>query len=83
MGWLPKDEREEAEFWDTHDSTKLLEETGPVDVVFVNARPPKKQMSLRLDPDAIEQLKAIAARKGIGYQTLIRIWVMEQLAQEG
>lgn len=54
-----------------------------MDVVFVNARPPKKQMSLRLDPDAIEQLKAIAARKGIGYQTLIRIWVMEQLAQEG
>ncbi|HHS98591.1 MAG TPA: hypothetical protein ENK08_12000 [Chloroflexi bacterium] len=85
MGRLPKfeDEREEAEFWDTHDSTEFLEETEPVDVVFVDARPPKKQISLRLDPDVIERLKAIAARKGIGYQTLIRMWVMERLAQEG
>ena len=85
MDRLPKfkDEREEAEFWDTHDSTEFLEETEPVDVAFVDARPPKKQISLRLDPDVIERLKAIAARKGIGYQTLIRMWVMERLAQEG
>ncbi|HEY77070.1 MAG TPA: hypothetical protein G4O00_13010 [Thermoflexia bacterium] len=85
MGRLPKfkDDREEAEFWDTHDSTEFLEDTEPVEVTFVDARPPKKQISLRLDPDVIERLKAIAARKGIGYQTLIRMWVMERLAQEG
>lgn len=76
-----KDEKEEAEFWDKHDSTEYLEDTEPVDVVFVDARP-KKQISLRMEPSVIEELKAIARTKGIGYQTLIRMWVMERLAQE-
>ncbi|MGQ9555400.1 MAG: CopG family antitoxin [Anaerolineae bacterium] len=76
-------DQEEAQFWDSHDSTEFLAETEPVDITFVDTRPPKKQISLRLDPDTIERLKAIAERKGIGYQTLIRIWVMEKLGQEG
>ena len=84
MSKLPRfaSEQEEAEFWASHDSIKYLDDTEPVDVTFVDARPPKKQISLRLDTDAIEELKAVAQRKGIGYQTLIRIWVMERLAQE-
>jgi predicted DNA binding CopG/RHH family protein len=75
-------EQEEAEFWATHDATEFLDETEPVNTTFVDARPPKKQISLRLDPEVIEQLKVIAARKGIGYQTLIRMWVMERMGQE-
>lgn len=84
MSRLPRfsTDQEEADFWDTHDSTEFLEDTEPVDVTFVDARPAKKQISLRMDPEAIDKLKAIARRKGIGYQTLIRIWVMERLAQE-
>lgn len=84
MSKLPKfaNEQEEAEFWDTHESTDFLDDTEPVDVIFVDARPPKKQISLRLDPEAIDKLKTIAQRKGVGYQTLIRMWVMERLAQE-
>ncbi len=77
-----KNEQEEAEFWDTHDSTAFLAETDEVEMAFVDARPPKKQISLRLDPDAIDQLKSVAARKGIGYQTMIRMWVMERLTEE-
>lgn len=84
MKKLPKfaNEQEEAEFWDTHDSTEFLDETEPVDVAFEDARPPKKQISLRIDPLTIDQLRVIAAQKGVGYQTLIRMWVMERLAQE-
>ena len=84
MSKLPKfaTDQEEATFWDTHDSTGFLDDTKPVEVTFVDARPPKKQISLRLDAKVIEVLKAVAQRKGIGYQTLIRLWVMERLAQE-
>jgi predicted DNA binding CopG/RHH family protein len=77
-----KSEQEEAEFWATHDSTEFLDNTEPVDVTFVDARPPKKQISLRLDAETIDALKVVARRKGLGYQTLIRVWVMERLAQE-
>jgi predicted DNA binding CopG/RHH family protein len=75
-------EQEQAEFWATHGTTEFLDETSPVDVSFVDVRLPKKQISLRLDPEVIEQLKTVAARKGIGYQTLIRMWVMERLEQQ-
>lgn len=80
---LPKfaNEQEEAEFWDTHDSTEFLAETAPVDFTFVDARPTKQQISLRLEPAVIERLKSIARSKGIGYQTMIRLWVMERLEQ--
>jgi len=84
MSKLPRfsSEQEEAAFWDTHDSTAFLEDTAAVDVTFVDARPTKKLISLRLEPGAIARLKAIAQQKGVGYQTLMRMWVMERLAQE-
>ncbi len=84
MSKLPKfaSVQEEALFWDTHNSTEFLDDTESVDVAFVDARPAKKLITLRLDPGAIERLKEIAQRKGLGYQTLMRMWVMERLTQE-
>ena len=75
--------QEEADFWDTHDSTEFLGVTEPVAVTFVDARPTKQQISLRLEPAVIEQLKTVARTKGVGYQTMIRMWVMERLEQVG
>jgi predicted DNA binding CopG/RHH family protein len=77
-----KSEQEEAEFWDTHDSTDYLDDTEPTELTFVDARPQKRSISLRIDGDAIDALKDIAGRKGMGYQTLIRMWVMERLEKE-
>lgn len=77
-----KTEQEESDFWDSHDSTDFLDEAESVDMTFVDARPPMKQISLRLDPAVINQLKSLAGNKGIGYQTMIRMWVMERLGQE-
>lgn len=77
-----KSEQEEANFWDTHDSTDYLDGTEPAELTFVDARPHKRSISLRIDADAIDELRNIAGRKGIGYQTLIRMWVMERLERE-
>ncbi len=77
-----KSDQEEAEFWDTHDSTDYLGDTEPAESTFEDARPQKRSISLRIDGDAIDALKDIAGRKGIGYQTLIRMWVMERLEKE-
>ncbi len=84
MSKLPhfESEQEEAEFWATHDSTEYAEDFAPTDVSFVDARPRKTQISLRLDRESITALKRVAERKGVGYQTLIRMWVMERLEQE-
>jgi predicted DNA binding CopG/RHH family protein len=77
-----KSEQEEAEFWDAHDSADYVDDTEPAELTFVDARPPKRSISLRIDGDAIDKLKDIAGRKGMGYQTLIRMWVMERLEKE-
>jgi predicted DNA binding CopG/RHH family protein len=77
-----KSEQEESDFWDTHVVTDYLDELAPADVTFVDTRPRKTMISLRLDPSAITQLKAIAHQKGVGYQTLMRMWVMERLEHE-
>ena len=84
MGKIPQfaSEQEEAEFWAVHDSTLYLEDTEAVEVSFEDARPRKTEISLRLDAESVAELQAVARRKGVGYQTLIRMWVMERLAQE-
>lgn len=84
MQKLPRfaNEQEEAEFWNTHDATDYLDETEPVEMTFRDSRLPKKQISLRLDPETIDSLKEVARKKGIGYQTLIRMWVVERLEHE-
>jgi predicted DNA binding CopG/RHH family protein len=75
-------EIEESEFWDTHDFTDFLEETTLVEAKFVDARPRKVLISLRLAPETIEGLKVVSRRKGLGYQTLMRRWIEAQLALE-
>ena len=77
-----KDEKEESEFWDTHDSTQFFDEFEEVDIDIIDARPRLKQISLRLDPHTIDALKNIAATKGIGYKTMMRMWIVERLGQE-
>ena len=72
-----KSEKEEADFWATHDSTDYLEGTKEVKAKFT--RPKKKLVSLRLDDKTIKELKKIAERKGIGYLELVRMWVLENL----
>lgn len=76
-------EQEESDFWDAHSATEFFDETVPVDMQLVDARPRKTLISLRLPPETIADLKQIAHARGIGYQTLIRMWIMERLAQEG
>ena len=72
-------EKEEANFWATHDSTDYLSETKEAKVKFT--RPKKKLVSLRLDENTIAKLKKLAESKGIGYLELVRMWVLENLSK--
>jgi predicted DNA binding CopG/RHH family protein len=72
-----KSEKEEADFWATHDSSDYLTGTKELKVQFI--RPKKRLVSLRLDEKTIKELKKIANSKGIGYLELVRMWVLENL----
>jgi len=73
---------EESDFWDTHSPLEFPDEFTEVDVIFVDARPKKIPVSMRLDRAMVSKLKAIARQQGIGYQTLIRMWLLERLAAQ-
>ena len=68
---------EEAEFWDTHDTTDFEDEFKPVKVRF--ARNLSEGLTIRLDPETLAQVRAHAREKGIGPTTLIRMWILERL----
>lgn len=83
MTGIPKfnNEDEEREFWATHDATEYTAaEEQIVDMEFVDRR--KRAITLRMDPQLKHDLIIIANRKGIGYQTLMQMWLKERVAKE-
>ena len=70
---------EEAAFWDTHSTADYEAEFKPVRVRF--AKRLSTGVTIRLDPDTLEHLRALAQEKGIGPTTLIRMWVLERLGK--
>ena len=74
-------EEEEAKFWDRHSVTDFMHELNVVKNVKF-PKPRKRLISVRVDEPLINSLKAVATSKGIGYLTLIRMWLMERLSKE-
>ena len=70
---------EEAAFWDTHSTTDYEDEFKPVRVRF--AKKLSEGLTIRLDPDTLEKVRAEAHERGIGATTLIRMWVLEHVKQ--
>lgn len=73
-----KDWLKESDYWDSISVEELWETSEPVEERLVDARP-KKQISLRLAESLIQRGKEVAAEKGMGYQTLFRMWIIEGL----
>ena len=74
-------EAKEARFWDTHDSTEFLDEFKPAKVTFPRPKP-KVLVSVRIAKSDVGLLRRLAARKGLGYGSLIRMWLTERLLDE-
>jgi predicted DNA binding CopG/RHH family protein len=76
-----KTEEEEVKFWDEHSLDEFDEDLKLAeDVKFKKTE--KKLVSVRLEHQQIEMLKKIAITKGIGYLTLIRMWITEKVRDE-
>lgn len=71
---------EEAAFWDSHDIADYEDELKPVKVRF--AEKLSEGITVRLDPDTLEELRTRARRMGIGPTTLARMWILEHLHAE-
>ena len=72
-------DRELRDWYDTH---SMLEEKGPLKLVKMTFPKPREIISMRLEEKTIEGIKKVAARKGLNYSTLIRMWITERLRSE-
>ena len=77
-----KDEDEEREFWATHDSTEYVDWRKAKKAVFSNLKPSVKKISLRLPESMLEELKLLANKRDVPYQSLLKIFLAERIEKE-
>lgn len=77
-------DEEAAEYWDTHAPGPHFFDGMPIerDPLLPPPRGRSTPLSVRFDADTIARLKAVAARKHKGYQTLLKEFVFERLYEE-
>jgi len=77
-----KNEDDERKFWDNHDSTEYINWNKARRVTFSNLKPSVKKISLRLPESMLEELKLLANKKDIPYQSLLKIFLAERIEKE-
>ena len=77
-----KNEDEEREFWSNHSSTEYLDWKKSKPAYFSKLKPSTKTISLRLPEYILDELRIIANKRDIPYQSLIKIFLKEKIDQE-
>lgn len=88
-----KSEEEEARFWETHSPLDYPKEFSYDEKPFKFAKAllkktakkreeRKRHLTIRIGQHEIDLTKAIAKYRGLGYQTLMRMWVIEGIHRE-
>ena len=77
-----QNEDEEREFWSTHDTTEYLDWDQAEEVVLPKLKPSTHTISLRLPDFMLNELRLLANRRDVPYQSLIKIFLKERIDQE-
>jgi predicted DNA binding CopG/RHH family protein len=75
-------EEEEQGFWAEHDSTEFVDWTQARRTVLPDLRPSTKTISLRLPEHMIEELKLLANKRDVPYQSLLKMYLAERIEEE-
>ena len=77
-----KNEDEERKFWATHSPLDYFDSSTARRVLFPNLKPSLKSISIRLPADMLAELKVLANKKDVPYQSLAKIYLARQIALE-
>ena len=77
-----KSEAQEAAFWASHDSTEYIDYSKSRRMIFPKLKPSTETISLRLPKSLLDQLKTLANKRDVPYQTLLKIFVFERVQAE-
>ena len=81
---LPKFQNEDDEraFWAKQDSTEFITWPAAKRVRLTRLKPSVRTISLRLPIAMLEDLKVLANQRDVPYQSLLKVFLAERLAQE-
>jgi predicted DNA binding CopG/RHH family protein len=75
-----KSENQEREFWAKHDVTDYFDvKKSGKKMNFPNLKPSTQTISIRLPEDLLEEIKVLANKRDVPYQSLIKILLRESL----
>lgn len=77
-----KNEDEERDFWAIHDSTEYFDYSHPIQMDFSHLRFSTKPVTFRLPLSLFEDLRRLANKNDVPYQSLMKILLAKQVRQE-
>ena len=75
-------EDEERGYWSTHDSVDHVDWSQARAASLPNLRPTLRTISIRLPEAMIQQLKVLANKRDVPYQSLLKQFLAERLDSE-
>lgn len=75
-------EEQERSFWARHDSTEYVDWSRTQRRLFPSLRPTLRTISLRLPESMLGQLKVLANKRDMPYQSLLKQFLAERLQKE-
>lgn len=77
-----ENEEEERTFWSNHDTTEYVDWDEAEVVVLPRLKPSTRSISLRLPESMLNELRVLANKRDVPYQSLIKIFLQERIDQE-
>ena len=77
-----RSEDQEREFWSRADSSDYVDWDDAKRVVLPDLKPSQKTISLRLPEMMLARLKALANKRDVPYQSLLKMFLAERIEQE-
>ena len=77
-----KNEDRERQFWSRHDSTDFIDWKKGKRLILPKLKPSVKTISVRLPEMMLEELKLLANKKDVPYQSLLKMFLAERIEAE-
>jgi len=77
-----KNEDQERAFWAEKDSAEVVDWAKARRVTLPDLKPSLKTISLRLPSFMLDEIKRIANKRDVPYQSLIKLFLAERVRQE-
>lgn len=77
-----KNEDDERKFWSSKDSTEYIDWNKAELTVLPTLKPSTKTISLRMSESMLNEIRLIANKRDVPYQSLIKIFLKERIDEE-